>query len=75
LLRDAADFKTNRVDVCCDGTLLKTKLLSFATTHWQISMVLLGAFLVATSMGVYTNWDAQLEFEAASNVVIHGLPL
>jgi len=26
------------------------------------------------SMGTYTNWDAQTEFEAASNVVTHGFP-
>jgi len=75
LLRDAADFKTNLIDLCYDGTLLKTKMRSFAAMHWQITLVLLGAFLVATSTAVYTNWDAQLEFEAASNLVIHGLPL
>ena len=72
--RIAADFKTNRIDVCYDGTPLKTKLRFFAATHWQITIVLFGAFLVATSTGVYTNWDAQLEFEAASNVVTHSFP-
>ena len=54
---------------------MKTKLRAFAATNWQITIVLLGAFLVAASTGVYTNWDAQLEFEAASNVVTHGFPL
>jgi len=75
LLRDAADFKTNRIDVCYDVNPLKTKLRALAATHWQITIVLFGAFLIATSTGVYTNWDAQLEFEAASNVVTHGFPL
>jgi 4-amino-4-deoxy-L-arabinose transferase-like glycosyltransferase len=54
---------------------LKTKLHALAATHWQIALILLGAFLVATSTGVYTNWDAQIEFEAASNVVTHGFPI
>ncbi len=42
--------------------------------HYQLVGVLLGAFLVAASTGTYTNWDAQLEFEAASNVVTRGFP-
>ncbi|HSQ48597.1 MAG TPA: glycosyltransferase family 39 protein [Candidatus Deferrimicrobiaceae bacterium] len=54
---------------------MKTKLYAFVATHWQIASVLLGVFLVATSTGVYTNWDARIEFEAASNVVTHGFPL
>jgi len=44
------------------------------TGHYQLIGVLLGAFLVSASMGTYTNWDAQLEFEAASSVVTHGFP-
>jgi 4-amino-4-deoxy-L-arabinose transferase-like glycosyltransferase len=75
LLRDAADFKTNNIDVCYNGDPLKKKLRALAATHWQLALVLFGAFSVATSTGVYTNWDAQLEFEAASNVVTHGFPL
>ena len=43
--------------------------------HIQLGIVLLGALLVALSSGVYTNWDAQLEFEAASNVVTRGFPI
>jgi 4-amino-4-deoxy-L-arabinose transferase-like glycosyltransferase len=42
--------------------------------HYQIIGVLLGSLLVAVSTGIYTNWDAQLEFEAASSVVTRGYP-
>ena len=42
--------------------------------HYALIGVLLGAVLVAASTGAYTNWDSQLEFEAASNVVTHGFP-
>lgn len=42
--------------------------------HYALIGVLLGAVLVAASTGTYTNWDSQLEFEAASNVVTHGFP-
>src|SRR5450759_5026525 len=42
--------------------------------HYQLIGVLLGAFLVAVSTGAYTNWDSQLEFEAASSVVTRGFP-
>jgi 4-amino-4-deoxy-L-arabinose transferase-like glycosyltransferase len=44
------------------------------SAHYQLFGVVLGAFLVASSMGTYTNWDSQLEFEAASNVVTRGFP-
>jgi len=50
---------------------------SFSTIlklHYQLLGVLFGAFLVALSTGIYTNWDAQLEFEAASSVVTRGFP-
>jgi len=47
------------------------KLLS---EHYPILGVLLASFLVSTSTGTYTNWDAQLEFEAASNVIARGFP-
>ena len=42
--------------------------------HYSIIGVLLGALLVAAATGVYTNWDAQLEYQAASSVVTHGFP-
>jgi 4-amino-4-deoxy-L-arabinose transferase-like glycosyltransferase len=45
------------------------------SAHFQLIGVLLGAFLVAASTGTYTNWDSQLEFEAASNVVTRGFPI
>jgi 4-amino-4-deoxy-L-arabinose transferase-like glycosyltransferase len=47
---------------------------AFAGAHYQLLGVLLGAFLIAASTSTYTNWDAQLEFEAASNVVTRGFP-
>jgi 4-amino-4-deoxy-L-arabinose transferase-like glycosyltransferase len=50
---------------------------SFSTlikVHYQLLGVLIGAFLIALSTGTYTNWDAQLEFEAASSVVTRGFP-
>ena len=42
--------------------------------HYPLIGVLIGTFLVSASFGPYSNWDAQLEFEAASNVVTKGLP-
>jgi 4-amino-4-deoxy-L-arabinose transferase-like glycosyltransferase len=42
--------------------------------HYPIIGVLMGALLVAISTGTYTNWDAQLEYQAASSVVTHGFP-
>jgi hypothetical protein len=41
---------------------------------YQLIGVLIAAFLVLASTGTYTNWDSQLEFEAASNVVTRGFP-
>ena len=48
--------------------------LALLKEHYQLSGVLIGAFLVALSTGTYTNWDAQLEFEAATSVVTQGFP-
>ncbi len=42
--------------------------------HYQLIGVLLAAFIVLASMGTYTNWDAQTEFEALTSVVTHGFP-
>jgi len=50
------------------------KLWAILGAHYQLIGVLIGVFLVLVSTGVYTNWDAQLEFEAASNVVTRGFP-
>ncbi len=43
--------------------------------HCQLVGVLFGGFLVTVSTGMYTNWDAALEFEAASNVLTRGFPI
>ena len=48
--------------------------LALLKEHYQLSGVLIGAFLVALSTGTYTNWDAQLEFEAATSVATRGFP-
>ncbi len=44
------------------------------SAHYQLIGVLIAAFIVLQSMGTYTNWDAQTEFEAASSVVTRGFP-
>ncbi|MCW4002869.1 MAG: glycosyltransferase family 39 protein [Candidatus Bathyarchaeota archaeon] len=49
-------------------------LWALLRAHYQLIGVLIGVFLVLVSTGIYTNWDAQLEFEAASNVVNRGFP-
>ena len=49
---------------------LKTHL----SEHYPIVGVLLASFLVLISTGTYFNWDSQLEFEAASNVIAKGFP-
>jgi 4-amino-4-deoxy-L-arabinose transferase-like glycosyltransferase len=43
--------------------------------HYQLIGVLIGAQLVAASMGTYTNWDSQLEYQAASSVLARGFPV
>ena len=50
------------------------KLRNFLGEHYQFIGILVSAFIVLASMGTYTNWDAQTEFEAASNVVTRGFP-
>jgi 4-amino-4-deoxy-L-arabinose transferase and related glycosyltransferases of PMT family len=42
--------------------------------HYPLVGVLIGSFLIATSMGTYTNWDAQLEYEAATAIAHQGFP-
>ncbi|TFH23625.1 hypothetical protein E4G67_02890, partial [Candidatus Bathyarchaeota archaeon] len=44
------------------------------STHYQLIGVLIATLIVLASMGTYTNWDAQTEFEAASSVVTKGYP-
>jgi 4-amino-4-deoxy-L-arabinose transferase-like glycosyltransferase len=45
-----------------------------ATDFLPLLLILVGVALVAFSLGPYQNWDTQLEFEAASNVVKMGIP-
>ena len=49
-------------------------LRALLAAHYQLIGVLIGTFIVLASMGTYTNWDAQTEFEAASSVVTRGFP-
>ncbi len=47
---------------------------AFLGAHYQLIGVIIAASLVLASTGTYTNWDSQLEFEAASSVVTRGFP-
>lgn len=49
-------------------------LKTFFKAHYPLIGVLIGSFLIAASMGTYTNWDAQLEYEAATSTVAQGFP-
>jgi 4-amino-4-deoxy-L-arabinose transferase-like glycosyltransferase len=49
-------------------------LSQFIVAHYPLVGVLIGSFLIATSMGAYTNWDAQLEYEAATATATGGFP-
>jgi 4-amino-4-deoxy-L-arabinose transferase-like glycosyltransferase len=49
-------------------------LTQFVKAHYPLVGVLVGSFLIAASMGAYTNWDAQLEYEAASATATGGFP-
>jgi len=42
--------------------------------HYQFVGVLIASFLIAVSMGTYTNWDAQLEYEAVTSILTRGFP-
>ena len=50
------------------------KFGALVAEHYQLIGILVAASIVLASMGTYTNWDAQTEFEAASSVVTHGFP-
>jgi 4-amino-4-deoxy-L-arabinose transferase-like glycosyltransferase len=50
------------------------KAVAFLGAHYPIIGVLLASFLMSASMGVYTNWDAQLEYEAATSILHTGFP-
>ncbi|HEX7482603.1 MAG TPA: glycosyltransferase family 39 protein [Candidatus Bathyarchaeia archaeon] len=47
---------------------------AFLSAHYQLIGVLIASFIILASMGTYTNWDAQTEFEAASSVITRGFP-
>ena len=47
---------------------------TFLSEHYPLIGVLIATWIVLASMGTYINWDAQTEFEAASNVVTRGFP-
>jgi 4-amino-4-deoxy-L-arabinose transferase-like glycosyltransferase len=49
-------------------------LTQFIKAHYPLVGILLGSFLIAASMGTYTNWDAQLEYEAATSIAHQGFP-
>jgi 4-amino-4-deoxy-L-arabinose transferase-like glycosyltransferase len=42
--------------------------------HYPLVGILIGSFLIAASMGTYTNWDSQLEYEAAAATANQGFP-
>ena len=43
--------------------------------HYPLIPILVASFLVAVSMATYTNWDAKLEYEAATNITGSGYPI
>jgi 4-amino-4-deoxy-L-arabinose transferase-like glycosyltransferase len=55
-------------------TVEQKGLQAFLRQHSQIALVLVGCFLITSPMGTYTNWDAQLEYEAATNILTQGYP-
>ncbi len=60
--------------VCWETLLNKKSFAAFLCAHYQFIIVFFAASLVMFSMGTYTNWDAQKEFEAAQSVVTTGFP-
>ncbi len=47
---------------------------AFIGEHYQLIAILIASFLIAFPMGTYTNWDAQLEYEAATSTLTRGFP-
>ncbi len=64
----AADAKSGK------QTVNTQPLADFIKAHYPLLGVLVGSFLIASSMGTYTNWDAQLEYEAAVATATQGFP-
>ncbi len=42
--------------------------------HLPLIGVLVGSLLVTVSMGTYTNWDSQLEYQATTSILTTGFP-
>jgi 4-amino-4-deoxy-L-arabinose transferase-like glycosyltransferase len=54
---------------------LETKSFrAFIGEHYQLVAILVASFLIAFPMGAYTNWDSQLEYEAATSILTRGFP-
>lgn len=49
-------------------------LTQFIKAHYPLIGILVGSFLIAASMGTYTNWDSQIEYEAATSTATQGFP-
>lgn len=47
---------------------------AFIGEHYQLIAILIASFLIAFPMGTYTNWDSQLEYEAATSILTRGFP-
>jgi 4-amino-4-deoxy-L-arabinose transferase-like glycosyltransferase len=72
-----ANFKNARHESMVSLRTLKVdwkKFKALLSTHYPLIGVLIATWIVLASMGTYTNWDAQTEFEAASSVVTRGFP-
>ncbi|MCL2475957.1 glycosyltransferase family 39 protein [Candidatus Bathycorpusculum sp.] len=50
------------------------KLKAVLTTHYPIIGILLGSLLITAYLATYTNWDAQIEYEATSSILTQGFP-
>ncbi len=56
------------------GTPQLQNKLAFLTAHLPLIGVLVGSLLITASMGTYTNWDSQLEYQAATSILTTGYP-
>lgn len=52
----------------------KKSFKAFIGEHYQFIAILIASFLIAFPMGTYTNWDSQLEYEAATSILTRGFP-
>ncbi|MCW3983434.1 MAG: glycosyltransferase family 39 protein [Candidatus Bathyarchaeota archaeon] len=50
------------------------KVEEFLCEHSMLILVLVGSFLITAPMGTYSNWDAQLEYEATASILTTGYP-